>query len=157
MGRVVSGRSSVVSATNLLWLCRSCALGRRCRMLRIDDLDVGNLRRTVWPVGARIGGQARDPLYHIEVLALPENRVLAVEVRRGNFGDEELRAVGVRPTVGHRQAAGLVEGQVGAELILKAISGISAPIACRIATLDHEVRDDAMADGADPAGNGSGD
>lgn len=34
---------------------------------------------------------------------LPEHHVLAVQVRCGHGGDEELRAVGVGPSIGHAQ------------------------------------------------------
>ena len=41
---------------------------------------------------------------------LTEDRVLEVQQRGGADGDEELRAVGARTGVGHREQVGLVEG-----------------------------------------------
>ena len=60
------------------------------------------------------------------------------------LGDEELRAVGVRARVGHRQQARLVELEVRPELVLEAVAGIARAGAQRIAALDHELRDDAV-------------
>src|ERR1039458_1836846 len=117
-------------------------------MTRVDDLDGDDLGRVVWPIAARIGRHARDLLHYLEVLALAEDRVLAVEVRRGNVGNEELRAVGIGPAVGHRQPPGLVEGEGGTELIFEAISRIARSIAYRIAALNHEIRDDPVEDSA---------
>ena len=65
-------------------------------MARIGDLDANDLRRIVGTIVARIGRQTRNLLDHVDVLALAEDGVMAVQIRRRNFGDEELRAVGVR-------------------------------------------------------------
>jgi hypothetical protein len=43
--------------------------------------------------------------------------VVVVEVGGGHLGDEELRAVGVRPRIRHRQVAGFVEGLARLELM----------------------------------------
>src|SRR5208283_5225659 len=122
----------------LLCCTRGCGGSRAlvrcwCRVARIDDLDMSDLRWIVRPVVAFIACQPRDLFYHVEVLTLSEDCVLAVEVRCGNFGDEELRTVGIRPAVGHRQAAGLVEGQVGGELILKVVAWAARSVARRVA------------------------
>src|SRR5271166_5928702 len=103
---------------------RSCAL-MRCRrwMPRIDDLDVNDLRRIIGPVVSRISGQPRDLLYHVEVFALSEDRVFPIQVRRGHLSNEELRTVGVRSGIRHRQAARRVEGQVGLNSSLKLYPG----------------------------------
>src|SRR5690606_15297005 len=52
-------------------------------------------------VGAAL--HAGDLADHGERLARPEDRVLAVEVRRRALGDEELAAVGGWARVGHRE------------------------------------------------------
>ena len=39
---------------------------------------------------------------------LAKDHVLSVEMRGGHGGNEELRAVGIGPTVGHAEKAGLV-------------------------------------------------
>ena len=64
-------------------------------------------------------GQARNLLHHVEVLALAEDAVVPVQVAAWNFSNEELRAVRIRPAVRHGQAAGLIERQVGADLVLE--------------------------------------
>src|SRR5581483_4069155 len=46
-----------------------------------------------------------------------------------HLGDEELRSIGVGTAVGHGQAARLVEGEIGGELVLEAVAGIAAPCA----------------------------
>src|SRR5664280_1544884 len=117
-------------------------------MTRVDDLDGDDLGRVVWPIAARIGRHACDLLHQIEVLALSEDGVFAVEVGCWNFGDEELRAVGVGPAIGHRQPPGLVEGEGGTELIFEAVSRITRSIAYRIDALNHEIWDDPVKDGA---------
>src|SRR5688572_2689368 len=48
---------------------------------------------------------------------LAEDRVLAVEPVGRDVGDEELAAVGVRAGVGHAEAADLVLGLTGADLV----------------------------------------
>ncbi len=67
--------------------------------------------------------------------------------RRG--GDEELRAVGVRARVRHRQDARLVELAAALELVRRRCSpGRPRPVPVRVAALDHEVGDDAVELGA---------
>jgi hypothetical protein len=77
--------------------------------------------------------------------------VLAVQVRRGAKGDEELRAIGVAPRVGHGQQVGAVMAQ--AEVLIRkllAVDGLAAGAvaAGEVATLKHELRDDAVEDAA---------
>src|SRR5215211_1919400 len=72
-----------------------------------------------------------------------EDRVLAVEPRRGLGGDdEELAAVGVRSAVGHGQGAAL--DLVVVDLVLELVAGPTRAGALRTAALNHEVRDDPM-------------
>src|ERR1700757_562476 len=121
---------------------------RRRRVPSFGDLDVGDLRRIVWAIVARVAGHPGNLLDYVDVLALPENRVMIVEPRRGDIGDEELRAIRTGAAVRHRQPARLVEGEVGAELVLELVAGIAGAGAQRVAGLNHEVRDDAMEDDA---------
>src|SRR5688572_22051512 len=83
-----------------------------------EPLDPGLLRRPV----ARVGGQRADLVDHVHALAdLAEHRVLAVQPRRGRGGDdEELRAVGVRPGVRHRQRA--LDDLVVVDLVLEGVA-----------------------------------
>src|SRR5438128_3153517 len=88
------------------------------RLLAADDLDV--LQPDLRVSGPRDFGDQLEPLHH-----LAEDGVPVVEVRRRHFGDEELRAVGVRARVGHGQKARLVEAAAALELVLETIAGIS--------------------------------
>src|SRR5262249_10172794 len=56
--------------------------------------------------------------------------------------DEELRAVGVRTRVRHREGA--ADDLVVVELVLELVAGPARPVALRAAALDHEVGDDAV-------------
>ena len=78
---------------------------------------------------------------------LAEDDVLVVQPVRLLRRDEELRSVGARPRVGHREDAGL--GVLQLEVLvgkLLAVDGAAAgAVAIReVAALDHEVRDDAV-------------
>src|SRR5580700_3616199 len=113
-------------------------------MPRIDDLHMNDLRRIEGAVvGA--GRETRNLLHQFVVVALSEDIVVAVEVRRGNLGDEELGAVGVGAAIGHGEATGNVEGEV-ALFVAEGVAGTSGAVAEGIATLDHEVRNHAMKD-----------
>ena len=71
--------------------------------------------------------------------------MLAVEPRtRIGRHDEELRAVRVRPRVGHRDRA--ADDLVVVDLVLERVAGPAGPGAGRVAALDHEVADDAVED-----------
>src|SRR5271169_4421343 len=97
----------------------------RCRMVRIDDLDGDDFWRIVRAIRARIGRQAGDLLHDVQVLTLSENRMVAVQVWRGDFGDEELRAIGIGAAIGHCQAPRLVEGERWRGLVLEAVTRIA--------------------------------
>jgi hypothetical protein len=73
--------------------------------------------------------------------------VLAIEPgRRLRRDDEELAAVRVRAGVRHRQRAAL--DPVLVELVFELVARAAPAGALRTATLDHEVRDDAVEDEA---------
>ena len=69
---------------------------------------------------------------------------MCIRDRRGNMRDEELRAVGVRPGVGHRQHAGRIVLEVRVELVGKRVAGAAGAAPFGAARLDHEVGDDAV-------------
>ncbi len=73
-----------------------------------------------------------------------EDGVLAVQPRRFDVGDEELRTVGVRAGVGHRENAWSVVLQVGVEFVLELVAGTAGSGTVWAAGLNHEVGDDAM-------------
>jgi hypothetical protein len=52
--------------------------------------------------------------------------------------DEELRAVGARAGVGHREQVRLVEPQVRVDLVGELVAGAAGAGAERVAALDHE-------------------
>lgn len=93
-----------------------------------------------------------DELVVLEHLA--KDDVLAVEPIAGDGGHEELGAVGVAASVGHREEAGgdVAAGLAGETLILElvAVDGAAAgAVALReVAALQHKVRNDAVEDGS---------
>ena len=59
--------------------------------------------------------------------------------------DEELRSVGVRPGVGHREFAGFVEAVRRAfGFVFELVAGAAHAGALRVSTLNHEIGNDAM-------------
>src|SRR2546426_6337404 len=58
------------------------------------------------------------------------------------------RSVGVRACVGHGQVAGAVELVRAAKLVRELVAGPARAVAEGVATLDHEVGDDPVEDGA---------
>ena len=61
-----------------------------------------------------------------------------------NGGDEELRTVGAGACVSHCQQVGLGEGELGVNLVLELVAGAANAHAQGVATLNHEVLDDAV-------------
>jgi len=95
------------------------------------------------------GGGGVDGVHHraaLLVLDLAEDRVLVVQVRGQRGGDEELRPVGPRTGVGHREEVLAVELQLGVELVLERVARTARAGAQRVAALDHEVLDDPVED-----------
>ena len=91
------------------WLLR----GRGC-LRQTCDVNLAVLHGIIRTIVARVGGFARDLLHQFHTFrsALPKDRVTTIEVRRWNFGYEELRTVGRRSGVGHREAPGNIELEV---------------------------------------------
>lgn len=78
-----------------------------------------------------------------------KNRVFAVQPWCGSQGDEKLAAVRVRAAVSHTQHPSTRMFQPWMNLILELFAiyrGSSSAGACGIASLDHEVGDDAVED-----------
>src|SRR6266508_878232 len=125
---------------------RGLIADRLCRVIDLELLDDYVLSRPV--LGTRRSG--RDGLDHVHPFDhLAEDRVLAVQPRRGGDGDEELRPVRVRPGVGHGQEAGAVERRsVRRALVLELIPGAAAARSLGVPALDHEIGDDAVKDRA---------
>ena len=110
-----------------------------------DRVNDNIIHRAVTP----ICGHASD--FHHNLLAgrvgdLTKDGVVVVEVRGGGDSDEELGAVRVPASVGHRQQERAVEGELRVELVLELVAGATHAGAGGIATLDHESSDDAVED-----------
>src|ERR1700674_2188291 len=118
-------------------------------LLRAADCNVINL---YWLIGAviRVASHACDLLHqrHAGFIALTEDGVAAVQTCIGNFGDEKLRAIGIGTSIRIGHAPRTIELEVGRGFILESIAGVAGSSAHRVATLDHEVRDHAVEDGA---------
>ncbi len=135
-----------------------CGLGRCCRFgcrwLRrrrstFCDRDVINLHRAIRPV-IGIAAHARD-LFHQgngSFVALAEDRVSAIQMRVGNFGDKELRAVRIRTGIGVSQSSGAVKLQGRRSFVLELETNVAASAARGVAALDHEIGNHAVEDGA---------
>ena len=70
--------------------------------------------------------------------------MLSIEPRAWNVGDEELRAVGVRAGIGHRENARAGVLQRGMEFIGKLVAWAAGAGAVWASRLNHEVRNNAM-------------
>src|SRR5712671_1487950 len=146
----------IASVRWLLWGGCSRLLRRRRRLSRGScraaafNLDVSNFYRTKRPIVARVGGHVCNLFdqRHGYIVALPEERVFSIQMRRCNFSDEELRPVGIGSGVGIGETAGPVERQIGGNLILEFITRVARSIALGIAALNHEAGNHAMENGS---------
>ena len=120
-----------------------------CRVL-LQLARVDNGRSLVVLDGTTLGAgslDGHDNVHRFLVGDLAENDVFVVKPRGDDGGDEELRAVGVRTSVGHGQQARLVVLQL--EVLvgeLLAVDGLAtrAVTAGEVTTLEHELRDDSV-------------
>src|SRR5260370_21006140 len=120
--------------------------------LRLGYAFDGDGLEDYWGFGAvhAVAADFADFFYYVVAFDdFTEDGVLAGEPAGVGDGDEELAAVGVGAGVGHGELAGLLEAVFGAlgfvgELVARAAHAG----AFGIATLDHELWDDAMEDGA---------
>src|SRR6185369_15838527 len=60
------------------------------------------------------------------------------------FCNKELRPVGIRAGVGHRESARSIKGEARDDLVIELVSGISGSVPRGVAALDHEIRNDTM-------------
>src|SRR5215211_1733649 len=109
---------------------------------QLDALDRLALDRAIGSIGL-------DRLDRVDCIHpvgdAAEYGVLAVEPRRlGGGNDEELRAVRVRPRVGHRERA--AHDLVLVDLVLERVPRSARPGALRAPALDHELGDRAVED-----------
>ena len=114
--------------------------------LRLEYLDL--LLRTIPGAGL----DKPHPLHGPQTGLDPaEYGMFPIEPRRRRQRDEELRSVGIRPRVGHAEDPRARVLQRRRDLVLEfvAVDGRTSPTgARRVAALHHEVRDDAVEDGA---------
>ena len=96
----------------------------------VDDGDFGDLVALL------------DGVDHGHVLGAAEDGVDAVEVRRGDMGDEELAAAGIATRVGHGECAGRVLLLV--DLTLDLVAGTARAGTGGTTALDHESGNDTM-------------
>ena len=101
--------------------------------------------------GAAVDGDVLDGVAAFDLVddvlafgSLAEDSVLAVEVRSRKVGDEELRAVGIRSRICHREDARLVVATVRLALTLELVAWATSSSAGWATALDHEVRNDAV-------------
>src|SRR5208282_774788 len=143
-----SPRAETGQAPSLLELLHARRrFGRGCRVL---DFDVRDLHGIDGAVIARIAGHARDLLHQFDggCVALAEDGIAAIEAGVRNLSDEELRTVGIGSGVGVGETPGAIELDRWRSLILEFVAGIAGASANRVATLNHELRNHAMEDGA---------
>src|SRR6185437_473176 len=97
-----------------------------------------------------VAGEFADFLHHVVAFGdFAEDGVLAGEPAGVRNGDEELGAVGVGAGVGHGELAGLGEAVRRAlGLVGELVAGAAHAGAFGVSALDHELRDDAVEDGA---------
>ncbi|GIX62261.1 pentatricopeptide repeat-containing protein [Babesia caballi] len=112
----------------------------RSQRAAAHDRDV-HLRPVVGPrLQLLDGAQRLHALHH-----LAEDHVLAVEVRRGHEGDEELRVVGVGAAVGHAEQPALgvlVDERLVVELVAVDADAARAVAVGDVAALHHEALDE---------------
>src|SRR2546430_17158656 len=83
-----------------------------------------------------------DDVHAVDDLA--KYRMLSCQPVGRRESNEELATVGVGTGVGHRENAGLIELAPRLEFVGELVAGTTGAVAEWIASLDHEVRDDAV-------------
>lgn len=82
---------------------------------------------------------AGDIFHHIERRGyFTKHRVAVIEKRRRHRGDEKLRAIRARTSIGHGEDAGLVVAQFRVKLIGEFVARATASGFGRVAALQHE-------------------
>ena len=169
-GRVLDGDAPRRTCATPLWASISCSMccstrrhldlpPRSARSLQRDYSALRAARRNrrgysdssieAIPIGSvgrsppSVGTPSSLSTTSIPSVTCAEHRVLAVQPRaRVGGDDEELRAVRVRPGVGHRQRA--ADDLVRVDLVLERVPGPAGARSLRTAALDHEVLDHAV-------------
>src|SRR5262249_42693184 len=121
---------------------------RRSRVSRPLDLhriDAHFLVRTVGMTPRHFGDEFHDV---VSLDHLAENTMLVIEPRCGGHRDKELTAVRIGSGVRHRKKARLAVLQRRMKFVRETVTGTAASGAFRIASLDHEIGNYAMEDGA---------
>ena len=87
----------------------------------------------------------RDGIDHIHAFHdFAKHGVFAVEMRRGEVGDEKLRTIRMWARIRHRQNTGATVLQAGVKFVFELVAGTAAAGAFGIAALHHEVFDHAV-------------
>src|SRR5271157_1434960 len=100
------------------------------------DFDVRDLDRAERGFAARSHVSNFLDQFDGGIIALAENVISAIEAGVGNFGDEELRAIGVRSDIGVSQTPGPIELDRRRSLILEFVAWIACAVADRISALN---------------------
>src|SRR5665811_494798 len=113
-----------------------------------DVLDHEELHRSRWlSAPVRHHGGVGDVVQHLlAVDQLPKDGVVLLQLLIGQIlmHDEELATLGVRSRVCHGKRALVVAQVITRELIVKRVARSTPAGAGRVATLEHETRDNAM-------------
>ncbi len=119
-------------------------------MLTSFDRDTRNDDRFDGPIlrARRNALDVENDLLRCLVGHLTKNRVSALKVRSFDRGDEELRAIRARPGIRHGEQERSVERELWVNLITELVAGSAVTHTERVATLDHEVSNDAVEDDA---------
>ena len=113
----------------------------------VVDGDRGDLVADTVEFAAAFAGVvlAGNFLDHVEAVGhLAEDRMAVVEERSGGGGDEELRTVGSRSGIGHRENPGRTVAQFRVEFVRELVARAATAAFGRIAALEHESLDHAV-------------
>ncbi len=116
-----------IPLVDALFLCRKEVVGGIENFNLIDFVAASDGVHDIHPIGH-----------------MTENGVFAVKVGCGHVGDEELASIGPRAGIGHGENAGTIVFEPSVHFVFKAVAGSTAACAGGIASLDHELLDDAM-------------